>query len=40
MVIAGAKGSAPMTAIAAGLQPFPEDIPHEPTQITIAGLLQ
>jgi hypothetical protein len=40
MVIAGAKGSAPMTDIAPGLQAIPEDIPHEPAQITIATLLQ
>jgi hypothetical protein len=36
IVIAGAKGMAPMTRIAAVARHFPEDIPHERGQITTA----
>jgi hypothetical protein len=40
IVIAGAKGKAPMTRIASGAPTIPEDIPHERGQINRAELLQ
>jgi hypothetical protein len=40
IVIAGAKGKAPMTRIPAGEPPIPEDIPHERVQINRGELLQ
>ena len=40
IVVAGAKGMAPMDAIAAAAPTFPEDIPHEPGEIIFGALLQ